>query len=67
MNSEKGTKQGRRFISLLGLFLIALFIISFAGTMHFSSLSFNMSSSDAVAAPAMEMFSGTPVSFEKKM
>ena len=63
MNSEKGTKQGRRFISLLGLFLIALFIISFAGTMHFSSLSFNMSSSDAVAAPAMEMFSGTPVSF----
>ncbi len=57
------TQQARRFIAVLGAFLIGAFILSLAGTVHFSSLSFDLSSPEAVAASTTEVIGVAPASF----
>jgi len=50
-------------MSTLGSFLVTMFILSFVGTVHFSDLSVDMSSRDALAASATEVITGVPSSF----
>jgi len=62
MNS-KDTKRRKRFLLGLMSFLVTIFIISFAGTIHFSAISLGVSSHDAMAASTTETASGAPSSF----
>jgi len=62
MNSEV-TKKRKQFMSVLGAFLVTIFILSFMGTVHFSALSFDMSSRDAMAASTPEVINSAPSSF----
>ncbi len=50
MNSE-GTKKRKKFLLVSVSFLIAVFIISFVGTIHFSNVSLKVTSRYAIAAP----------------
>lgn len=61
--NPKDTKRRKRFLSVLMSFLVAIFIISFAGTVHFSTISLEVSSHDAMAASTTEVISGAPSSF----
>ncbi|MEA2014825.1 MAG: DegQ family serine endoprotease [Thermodesulfobacteriota bacterium] len=60
---SKDTIRRKRFMVGLISFLVVIFLISFAGTVHFSTISVGMSSHDAIAAQAMEPVSGPPLSF----
>ena len=62
MNS-KNTKRRKRFLSVLMSFLVTIFIISFAGTVHFYTISLGVSSHDAMAASTTGTASGAPSSF----
>jgi len=62
MNSES-TKKRKRFLLVLVSFLVIIFIISFAGTIHFSAISLGVSSRDAMAASTTETASVSPSSF----
>ena len=59
---SKDTKRRRVLLGLM-LFLVTIFIISFAGTVHFSAISLGVSSHDAMAAETTETASGAPPSF----
>ncbi|MEA3487505.1 MAG: trypsin-like peptidase domain-containing protein, partial [Thermodesulfobacteriota bacterium] len=63
MNSED-TKKRKRFLLVLVSFLVVIFIVSFVGTVHFSTVSLKVSSRDAMAASTnVEEINGTPSSF----
>ena len=57
--------MNRRKRFLLGLisFFVAIFIITFAGAVHFSTISLEVSSHDAIAAPVVVPAKGAPLSF----
>jgi len=59
---SKDTKRRRVLLGLM-VFLVTIFIISFAGTVHFSAISLGVSSHDAMAAETTETASGAPPSF----
>ncbi len=48
-------------MSVLGAFFVTIFILSFVGTVHFSALSFDMSSRDAMAASTPEVINSAPI------
>ncbi len=58
-----GTKQAKTVISILGLFLTVFFILSLSGIVKLPSLSFDIFSSEAIAASTEGLINSPPASF----
>jgi serine protease Do len=63
MDNGEGTKNRKRFISVLGAFLVTTFIFALVGTVHFSALSLEVAACNAMAASPKEMIRTAPSSF----